>query len=40
MSQNKPYNQTDMLKIDGVGTTKFEKYGELFIDEIVEHSKK
>ena len=40
MSQIKPNNQTDMLKIDGVGTTKFEKYGELFIDEIVEHSKK
>jgi ATP-dependent DNA helicase RecQ len=38
MSQNKPYNQTDMLKINGVGTTKFEKYGKLFIDEIVEHS--
>ena len=40
MSQIKPNNQTDMLKIDGVGTKKFEKYGELFIDEIVEHSKK
>ena len=38
MSQTKPYNQTDMLKIDGVGTTKFEKYGKLFIDKIVEYS--
>jgi ATP-dependent DNA helicase RecQ len=38
MSQTKPYNQTDMLKIDGVGTTKFEKYGKLFIDKILEHS--
>ena len=38
MSQTKPYNQTDMLKINGVGTTKFEKYGKLFIDKILEHS--
>ncbi|MDC1356214.1 DNA helicase RecQ [Pseudomonadota bacterium] len=37
MSQIKPNNQTDMLKIDGVGETKFQKYGELFINKIVEH---
>ena len=37
MSQTKPYNQTDMLKIDGVGETKFQKYGELFINKIAEH---
>ena len=32
MSQNKPTNKIDMLEIDGVGPTKFKKYGELFID--------
>ena len=37
MSQIKPNNQTDMLKIDGVGETKFQKYGELFINKISEH---
>ena len=37
MSQIKPDNQIDMLKIDGVGETKFQKYGELFINKIAEH---
>ena len=37
MSQNKPSNKIDMLKIDGVGPTKFKKYGELFIDLINGH---
>ncbi|MDC0456448.1 DNA helicase RecQ [Alphaproteobacteria bacterium] len=37
MSQIKPNNQLDMLKIDGVGEVKFKKYGELFIDKIAEY---
>ena len=37
MSQNKPTNEIDMLEIDGVGPTKFKKYGELFIDLINKH---
>ena len=37
MSQNKPTNEIDMLEIDGVGPTKFKKYGELFIDLINGH---
>ena len=37
MSQNKPTNEIDMLEIDGVGPTKFKKYGELFINLINEH---
>ena len=37
MSQNKPTNEIDMLEIDGVGPTKFKKYGELFIDIINKH---
>ena len=37
MSQNKPTNEIDMLEIDGVGPTKFKKYGELFIDLINRH---
>ena len=37
MSQNKPTNKIDMLEIDGVGPTKFKKYGELFIDVINKH---
>ena len=37
MSQNKPTNKIDMLEIDGVGPTKFKKYGELFIDLINKH---
>ena len=37
MSQIKPNNQLDMLKIDGVGEAKFKKYGELFIDKIGEY---
>ena len=37
MSQNKPKNEIDMLEIDGVGPTKFKKYGELFIDLINGH---
>ena len=37
MSQTKPTNEIDMLEIDGVGPTKFKKYGELFIDLINKH---
>ena len=35
--QTKPTNEIDMLEIDGVGPTKFKKYGELFIDLINKH---
>ena len=38
MSQTKPNNQIDMLKIDGVGKVKLKKYGDLFIDKIAEYS--
>ena len=38
MSQTKPNNQIDMLKIDGVGKVKLKKYGDLFIDKITEYS--
>ena len=38
MSQTKPNNEIDMLKIEGVGEVKFKKYGDLFIDKIVEYS--
>ena len=37
MSQTKPTNEIDMLEIDGIGPTKFKKYGELFIDLINKH---
>ena len=37
MSQIKPNNQLEMLKIDGVGEAKFKKYGKLFIDKITEY---
>ncbi|MDA9973322.1 DNA helicase RecQ [Alphaproteobacteria bacterium] len=37
MSQIKPNNQIDMLKIDGIGETKFKKYGELFLGKITEY---
>lgn len=38
MSKTKPNNKTDMLKIEGVGEVKFKKYGDLFINKIVEYS--
>ena len=37
MSQNKPTNEIEMLEIDGIGRTKFKKYGKLFIDLINGH---
>ena len=32
MSQKKPKNEADFLRISGVGTVKLEKYGEKFLD--------
>ena len=37
MSQRKPKTEIDMLAIDGVGPTKFKKYGTIFIDLISKH---
>ena len=34
MSHLKPKNETEMLKIDGVGETKLKKYGKVFLEAI------
>ena len=38
MSQIKPENELDMLKIDGVGPAKFKKYGQIFLNMIEEYA--
>lgn len=37
MCKNYPINKQDMLKIVGVGSLKLEKYGELFLEKIIEY---
>lgn len=37
MSKKYPRNKTEMLSISGVGEVKFEKYGEIFIEEIIKY---
>ena len=39
MSAHKPVNKVSMLAISGVGQQKFERYGELFINEILSFAK-
>lgn len=39
MSAHKPVNKVSMLAISGVGQLKFERYGELFINEILSFAK-
>jgi ATP-dependent DNA helicase RecQ len=37
MSQYKPKNENELLRINGVGQAKLEKYGEMFLKIILEH---
>ena len=37
MSNKYPKNKTEMLSISGVGEVKFEKYGEVFVEEIIKY---
>lgn len=39
MSQYKPLKENELLRINGVGAAKLEKYGEVFLDIIQEHEK-
>ena len=34
MAEFKPKSEEEFLRIDGVGSTKFQKYGKLFMEEI------
>lgn len=40
MSKKYPRNKGEMISISGVGEVKFDKYGEMFIEEIIKYIKK
>jgi ATP-dependent DNA helicase RecQ len=38
MASRKPKNATELLTVPGVGQAKLQRYGELFLREIINHS--